>query len=157
MTTSNTVTKTDLQNIINAIFPATTEDMTQAQIDAFVASLNCVGINAVDYVVEQGVSSDTTYRKWNSGVAECWIYTTQNVAINSTYGSLYQGTWQWQFPFEFTSAPIAVCSYFKWGTGASWGTVSVTNKGSATLRGIDTTSRASGSTVIQAYAKGYWK
>lgn len=43
MTTSNTVTKTDLENIINAIFPATTEDMTQAQIDAFVASLACHG------------------------------------------------------------------------------------------------------------------
>lgn len=43
MSTSNTVTKTDLQNIINAIFPATTEDMSQAQIDAFVASLNCQG------------------------------------------------------------------------------------------------------------------
>ena len=39
MTTSNTITKTDLENIINAIFPATSEDMTQAQIDAFVAGL----------------------------------------------------------------------------------------------------------------------
>lgn len=48
MTTSNTVTKTDLENIINAIFPATTEDMTQAQIDAFVASLNTSGTSVLD-------------------------------------------------------------------------------------------------------------
>ena len=41
MSTSNTITKTDLQNIINAIFPATTEDMTEAQIDAFIDSLDC--------------------------------------------------------------------------------------------------------------------
>ena len=51
MSTSNTVTKTDLQNIINAIFPATTEDMSQAQIDAFVASLSCVGLVGNAYVI----------------------------------------------------------------------------------------------------------
>lgn len=27
---------------------------------------------AVDYIVEQGTSGIWTYRKWNSGVAECW-------------------------------------------------------------------------------------
>ena len=75
MSTSNTVTKTDLQNIINAIFPATTEDMSQAQIDAFVASLSCVGINAVDYVVEEGSGYNGRYRKWNSGRAEWWYHT----------------------------------------------------------------------------------
>lgn len=47
MTTSNTITKTDLENIINAIFPATSEDMTQAQIDAFIASLNVNGGNGL--------------------------------------------------------------------------------------------------------------
>ena len=27
---------------------------------------------AVDYIVEQGISGIWTYRKWNSGIAECW-------------------------------------------------------------------------------------
>lgn len=27
-----------------------------------------------DYVVEQGTSGIWTYRKWNSGIAECWGY-----------------------------------------------------------------------------------
>lgn len=40
---SETITRNDLTNIINEIFPATTEDMTQAQIDDFVASLNTSG------------------------------------------------------------------------------------------------------------------
>lgn len=40
---SETITRNDLTNIINEIFPATTEDMTQAQIDAFVASLDYQG------------------------------------------------------------------------------------------------------------------
>ena len=27
---------------------------------------------SVDYIVEQGTSGIWTYRKWNSGIAECW-------------------------------------------------------------------------------------
>lgn len=29
-----------------------------------------------DYIVEQGTSGNWTYRKWNSGIAECWYYMT---------------------------------------------------------------------------------
>ena len=29
---------------------------------------------AVDYIVEQGTTNGWTYRKWHSGVAECWVY-----------------------------------------------------------------------------------
>lgn len=35
--------------------------------------------NLADYVVEQGTSGSWTYRKWNSGVAECWAKITQMV------------------------------------------------------------------------------
>ena len=31
-----------------------------------------VNLGAIDYVVEQGKSGIWTYRKWNSGIAECW-------------------------------------------------------------------------------------
>lgn len=117
------------------------------------------GTSIVDFVVAQAVSGDNRYRKWNSGIAECWIYTTKNVAINNAYGSLYQGTWTWTFPTAvgFTDAPTVTCSHFKWGTGASWGTVSASTTTNATLRGIDAVTRASGSCVIAAYAIGKWK
>lgn len=29
-----------------------------------------------DYIVDQGTSGNWTYRKWNSGIAECWAYMT---------------------------------------------------------------------------------
>ena len=32
-----------------------------------------------DYVVAQGTSGIWTYRKWNSGIAECWAKITQTV------------------------------------------------------------------------------
>ena len=41
-----------------------------------------------DYIVEQGVSGIWTYRKWASGVAECWAKITQTV----TPGDAWAGT-----------------------------------------------------------------
>ena len=112
-----------------------------------------------DFVIAQGTSSGTSYRKWNSGILECCIKTTKNVAINNEYGSLYQGSWTWTFPsaVAFTAAPTVTCSHFKWGTGASWGTVAGSSTASADLRVIDVMSRASGSCDIAAYAIGKWK
>ena len=132
-------------------------DMTAAEITSFVNSLNVTGIHAVDYIIEEGTSDNSSYRKWNSGIAECWVRTQQNVAINLSYGSLYQGTWTWTFPITFIENPTVTCSRFKWGSGASWGTVSTETTTGASLRGIDTSSRASGSTIISAYAIGKWK
>ena len=109
--------------------------------------------NMNDFVVEQG----NGYRKWNSGLAECWVNTTQNVAINSAYGSLYQGTWTWSFAITFKGNPAVTCSHFKWGTGASWGTVSASSTTNAVLRGFDVVSRTAGSCNITAYAIGRWK
>lgn len=47
---------------------------------------------AVDYIVEQGTSGNWTYRKWNSGVAECWGRTsisglTTNVKLPFTFAN----------------------------------------------------------------------
>lgn len=43
---------------------------------------------AADYIVEQGASGIWTYRKWASGVAECWAKITQTV----TPGDAWAGT-----------------------------------------------------------------
>ena len=46
---------------------------------------------SVDYIVEQGTSGIWTYRKWNSGIAECWGNSGDygNVSISSAWGSIY--------------------------------------------------------------------
>ena len=41
-----------------------------------------------DYVVAQGISGNWRYRKWNSGIAECWAKITQTV----TPGNAWAGT-----------------------------------------------------------------
>ena len=47
----------------------------------------------LDYVTDYGTDSDWTYRKWNSGLMECWLRKTYtSVACTSTWGSMKYGT-----------------------------------------------------------------
>ena len=49
------------------------------------------GAPIVDFVVEQGTSGIWTYRKWNSGVAECrGIFVQENVAVENPWGNLFE-------------------------------------------------------------------
>ena len=63
----------------------------------------------VDFVVAQGTSGIWTYRKWNSGIAECWGTYTASIAIQ-TASAAYGGYRSGQitapnFPITFASAP----------------------------------------------------
>ena len=42
-----------------------------------------------DYVIEQGTSGVWFYRKWNSGLAECWGEVTVRASITDAIGSMY--------------------------------------------------------------------
>lgn len=51
-----------------------------------------------DYIVEQGTSDGWTYRKWASGLAECWGEVAVNTAITEALGAMY----------------MVVTDYFSW-------------------------------------------
>lgn len=55
---SEAITQNDLTEILNNVLPPTN----------------------TDYVVSQGTSDFWTYRKWNSGIAECWGTKTASIA-----------------------------------------------------------------------------
>lgn len=61
-----------------------------------------------DTVVEQGEKNGWTYRKWDSGIAECWKILTHNTAIKTAWGSLYYGqaTIRQTYPFNFITKPV---------------------------------------------------
>jgi hypothetical protein len=64
--------------------------------------------NTADYVVEQGTSGIWTYRKWNSGLAECWGIYTMTSACTKAWGALYYSDTlapRINYPFTFTSRP----------------------------------------------------
>jgi len=66
-----------------------------------------------DYVTSVGTSGIWTYRKWNSGAAECWgVYTASgvNIAKNNYSGFRYSDGISVNLPFTFAAAPVAVYS-----------------------------------------------
>ena len=75
-----------------------------------------------DYVVETGTSGIWTYRKWNSGIAECWGIHTMTSACTATWGSLYYSNTpcpRIDYPFTFTSRPQETVS-LRLDTYAAW-------------------------------------
>ena len=71
----------------------------------FSSSLNAT---IKDYVVEQGTSGIWTYRKWNSGIAECWGIYTMASSCTLAWGSLYYSNKtcsRINYPFTFTIRP----------------------------------------------------
>lgn len=117
---------------------------------------------ATDYIIEQGTSGFWNYRKWNSGVAECWGRTTQSNKSFSAWGTGYSfDTTAESYPAElFVSAPICVCV-------GSWGgrnSVASPNSylGSKTVTPTLTFFRPSAisgnnTATLQFYAIGLWK
>lgn len=67
---------------------------------------------ALDYVVEQGVKNNWNYRKWSSGMAECWTESSCTISwagANNIYYST--DTQSLLFPSGlFTTAPVASVS-----------------------------------------------
>lgn len=45
-----------------------------------------------DYIVEQGTEGIWTYRKWNSGTAECWGETSATTSFTAWTAPIYYGT-----------------------------------------------------------------
>lgn len=72
--------------------------------------VNAINELSVDYVVEQGTNDIWTYRKWNSGIAECWCNKTLITAISNAWGSIYDSNNkinEFDFPSNlFIEAPI---------------------------------------------------
>lgn len=67
-----------------------------------------------DYIVEQGTSGALTYRKWHSGIAECWGNITRT-ASNWNASNLFSGGGVYTvvnepFPFEFKSVKSVVAN-----------------------------------------------
>ena len=87
------------------------------------------GSRLADFVVEQGTQGDWTYRKWNSGFAECW----QNISVTPTTVN-GNNSIAITLPFTFantaynvTITPAKASMYVdKWGDSATNGTITHT-------------------------------
>lgn len=72
-------------------------------------SLVMKGKAVTDFIIEQGASGDWFYRKWNSGIAECWLRKNVWGNCNTAWGSMYISEFSSgavPYPFEFTAIPV---------------------------------------------------
>ena len=72
-------------------------------------AISSMGI--ADYIVEQGTSGIWTYRKWNSGIAECWISTATSVIGSTASGALSGGYYAQLNSPPFGYLPIKFVTY----------------------------------------------
>lgn len=119
-----------------------------------------------DYVIETGESGIWTYRKWQSGIAECWGKKAVSATINTAWGALYtsgalSGT-NVTFPFTFSEVPVVNVSCYNNGAGVfimaagTWSPPSTTSTGTYELaRG--TASSSSASYGLNYHVVGRWK
>ena len=131
-----------------------------SELDAVEFALPTYRDGARTYMMtESGTNSNGRYVKFEDGTMFAWMsITVTDQPIDYAYGPLFQGGRNWTFPVAFYTAPTVTCSQFKWGTSASWGSVSAASTTSAALRGLDAYTRDTGTaTGISAMAIGRWK
>jgi len=123
-------------------------------------SISGGGVTPDDYIVEQGTSGIWTYRKWNSGVAECWGTSTKSNVSMSSWGSLYYGTIAADsFPSNlFLYAPNALMfARVSGGNGWLTQTTNMTKSTTGIRYVIGVTNTTLSSVEIVTHAIGRWK
>ena len=88
--------------------------VVKAYVDDNIEKLNSSIKEFVNDIVEQGTSGAWTYRKWASGIAECWgeiLRTTSNWGASHLFsgGGIFTVVNE-PFPFEFTSVDSIVAN-----------------------------------------------
>ena len=90
---------------------------------ATVGSLTVGGTAVADFIVEKGTSGIWTYRKWNSGIAECWgQYVVDNIQCNSAWGVLFESKeiGAIPYPFTFLEVPLEAVTGSAIDTGSAY-------------------------------------
>ena len=131
------------------------------------------GAAMMDYIVEQGTKTtgsgnsqaNWVYRKWNSGIAECWCRKHVSTAVNTAWGNLYVSgalsytniTWG----VSFTDIPVANITIAPNASGAfliAGGSTSLTKTNTGGYEIARGSALASaGNFYINYYAIGTWK
>ena len=113
-----------------------------------------------DYVIDEGISGNWTYRKWNSGIAEAWLgpISAGSVAMTSLWGYGYYSTIKtYYLPTSlFISTPnLEVSGNLQGGLGNF--VLSNQANGDSFDGYWWSTKSETRTTYLNAYAKGKWK
>ena len=128
-------------------------DILWAKVDGASASFQA------DYIVEQGTSGNWTYRKWNSGISECWATVSVEVTSYQAWGNQYYSTpyCTATFPTDlFVSIPVVTAIR----TGGAEGTTvvgGVSKTGVSTMYILRPIVPPNGTLYFSVCANGTWK
>lgn len=138
MSYSETITKESLTNILNEVLPQSRPEPL------------------ADYIVEQGASGDWTYRKWNSGIVECWrLVSISSMSWSAYITGLYYGNVSFSFPFAISN-PLIYANIRRVSSNVGW--VANINYSSSTSFSLTIVRNGnSGDVTAQVYVKGKWK
>jgi len=88
------------------------EDTFEVDFDAkFNKTVKIQGSILADFIVEEGEADGWFYRKWNSGIAECWkkhYANGVNASENNYSGFYYSSSILVNYPFVFTNYPTVI-------------------------------------------------
>lgn len=115
-------------------------------------------IEPSDYVIASGSSGEWTYRKWNSGIYECWRQITGTITYSSTWNifKVFNGSADWPSG-AFNANPTVFYNCYI-GSGyaiACRGGLSTTTKFKWSALGTDSDPNVG--FVVYVYAFGRWK
>lgn len=117
-------------------------------------------VDASDYVIEQGTSGIWTYRKWESGIAECWGTHSATASVTTAWGYTFYGSVDMpNFPSIFIATPSRQATLSTPG-GYAWLVPNSSNLSSTSPGGMyifSGTSVSSVSCTISVHAIGRWK
>lgn len=128
------------------------------QTNAFMINPNWdfyAGNNLSDYIVEQGTSGDWTWRKWKSGIAECWG--TFSVSLSQdgvSGGDYYSGTITISTPFKVANAIVTGTADNRYSLSNPGGSYANQNISFRLKRGSAISESSIG---VQIHVFGYWK
>lgn len=115
-----------------------------------------------DHIVAQGITDGWAWRKWNSGVSECWAFkvqaisTVQSASYGNAYSTVPNGDLTLTFPSGlFVDAPVPVASCG--GGGLPRLVWSDTNGGVSIKYNIITEWAMSANVYIRVHCLGKWK
>ena len=121
---------------------------------------------SVDYIVQQGTSGIWTYRKWNSGIAECWGRKAVNTIVATAWGNVYASgaleALNMAYPFTFKELPTLTTNLTCNGYGAILMVPGATPHASTTSTGVFEICRGSPAAnnvtyIVNYHAIGKWK
>ena len=130
---------------------------------ATTASGALTNLGVADYIVGQGTTNGWIWRKWNSGIGECWIRNSYSVRFNNAWGSLYETAsfpsvnYPFSFkelPFEFAAPSNPTLGSWIESTGGAGQTASKTNQYQLIRPAKDATAVTQ---AINIYVVGKWK